>query len=157
MSGPREIRLAELPGLVGTRLGESPWHTITQADIDRFADATGDHAAIHVDPEASRAGPFGTTIAHGFLTLSLVAPLCARAFRLTDAAFLVNYGTNRVRFPAPVPSGARVRLEATLTAAEPRAQGTLLTLDFTMHLENSPRAAVVGETLLLVVAEGHDG
>ena len=104
---------------VGDEFGPSDWLEITQERIDRFAEATDDHQWIHVDPEQAAQGPFGTTIAHGFLTLSLVVPMFAEALPpLEGYAMTLNYGLNRVRFPAPLPVGSRVRLRATLSAIE---------------------------------------
>ena len=143
--------LADLDGLVGQELGQSEWHRITQKQIDLFAEATGDYAAIHVDPEAAANSPFGSTIAHGFLTLSLVAALTQEAFNISDARNLINYGVNRVRFPTPVPVGGRVMLKTSLVSVEDRPMGRLLTLSFEIHMEGSTRQAAVGETLLLVV------
>ena len=101
--------LAELEPLVGEELGVSEWIEVTQDRIQRFAEATGDHQWIHLDRERAAGGPFGTTIAHGFLTLSLLPEMSAGAFAVSDAKMGVNYGLNRVRFPAPVPSGSRLR------------------------------------------------
>lgn len=150
---PIRIALADLKGLVGRELGKSGWHQITQDRIDRFAEATGDFAPIHVDRDAAAKGPFGRTIAHGFLTLSLVASLSQEAFRITDAQSLINYGVNRVRFPAPLPEGGRVMLTTGLISVEDRPMGKLLTLSFEIHLEGSSRRVAVGETLLLAVAQ----
>jgi acyl dehydratase len=154
MSTGRAITLAELPGLVGTTLGESGWHTVTQAAVDAFAEATGDHAWLHVDAERAKAGPYGGTIAHGFLTLSLVAALTEEAFTVTDAAFLVNYGVNRVRFPAPLPVGSRVRLTTALNAIEESAAGPRLVLGFEIRAEGAAKPAAIGETVLLAARHG---
>ena len=105
----RYAHLADLQPLVGHEIGVSDWLTVDQARIDLFAQATGDHQWIHVDPERAAAGPFGTTVAHGFLTLSLVPQLFATAFDIDDVRMGVNYGLNKVRFPAPVPAGSRLR------------------------------------------------
>src|SRR5689334_13499096 len=104
--------LAELAALTGRDLGASDWLSIEQDRVDRFADATGDHQWIHVDPERAKAGPFGTTIAHGYLTLSLVIPLWTELLTIDGIGMAVNYGLNKVRFPAPVPVGSRIRLAA---------------------------------------------
>gem|GEM_PF-1278239 len=111
----RTVTLAELPGLAGTDLGASSWLDVSQERIDTFADATDDHQYIHVDPERAKDSPFGGTIAHGFLTLSLFIPLWSELLVVSDASTLVNYGLDKVRFTSPVPSGSRVRLQATLT------------------------------------------
>src|SRR5579875_1338926 len=102
--------------MVGRHLGYSDYLLVDQERIDRFADATGDHQWIHVDPERAASGPFGTTIAHGYLTLSLVPLLLAQVLRVEGVAFGLNYGSNKVRFPAPVPAGSEVRLGALLAS-----------------------------------------
>src|SRR5688500_19416294 len=113
------IALADLPGMVGKHLGHSDWETIDQDKINRFADATGDHQWIHVDAEKAKAGPFGTTIAHGYLTLSLGPKFIFEILQVTGAKLVINYGLNKTRFPSTVPSGSRVRLNAELTSVEP--------------------------------------
>lgn len=115
--------LAELPGLVGQELAVSGWITVTQQQIDLFADATGDHQWIHIDPERAKSGPFGTTIAHGFLTLSLIPKMVESCLEIRNQRMSVNYGLNRVRFPAPVPSGSRLRARIKLAACETMADG----------------------------------
>ena len=111
MPGMREFRsVDELEAAVGQHLGYSDWVVIDQERIDRFADATGDHQWIHVDPERAKDGPFGTTIAHGYLTLSITNLFLAELLVVTGAKHGVNYGANKVRFPAAVPAGARVRM-----------------------------------------------
>jgi acyl dehydratase len=100
-----------------TRVGD--WHTVTQEEINQFADATGDHQWIHVDQERAKAGPFGGTIAHGYLTLSMVIPLFAELLEVTGVSMGINYGLNKVRFPAPVPVGAKIRLAGAIAAVEP--------------------------------------
>ena len=102
-------KLAELEPLVGEHIADSDWIDVTQERIQLFADATGDHQWIHVDPERARQGPFGTTIAHGFMTLSLLPEMAASAMQVLDTRMGVNYGLKRVRFPAPVRSGSRLR------------------------------------------------
>src|SRR5919202_4102407 len=109
ITGIDELRQAE-----GETLGTSEWHDVTQADIDAFADVTGDHQWIHVDPERAKDTPFGGTIAHGYYTLSLAPMLTDEILKLDGFAFAVNYGLNKVRFPAPVPVDSRVRLQARL-------------------------------------------
>ena len=109
--------LAELAALTGRDLGASDWLSIEQDRVDRFADATGDHQWIHVDPERAKTGPFGTTIAHGYLTLSLVIPLWTKLLTIEGIGMAVNYGLNKVRFPAPVPVGSRIRLAARVAEA----------------------------------------
>lgn len=135
--------LAELPALVGADLGVTAWRTLTQAEFDIFGDLTGDRQWIHNDPAAAASGPFGATIAHGFLTLALVGGLWAELFSVRDAAISVHYGLEHVRFPAPVPSRSRVRLHATLRQTVPLERGLRLHVDQTVELEGSERPAVV--------------
>src|SRR2546430_12090417 len=109
----------DLAGAVGEHLGYSDWLTVTQERVDRFADATDDHQWIHVDPERARSGPFGRTIAHGYLSLSLVPALLAECLQVTGTRMGVNYGVNKVRFTAPVPVGERVQLAARINDVKP--------------------------------------
>jgi len=139
--------LASLQALVGQPLGSSPWVTVDQRRIDLFAEATGDHQWIHLDAERAAAGPFGTTIAHGFLTLSLLPELAAKAMVVDDVKMGVNYGLNRVRFTAPVPSGSRVRGHLRLKAYDPIDGGALITMEVTIEREGSSKPACVAETL----------
>ena len=133
--------------LVGREL-VSVWREIDQARIDLFAEATDDPQWIHVDPERAASGPFGTTIAHGFLTLSLVVPLFEEVLpRLEGYALTVNYGLNRVRFPAPVPVGRRIRGRFRVEAADAVAGGEQLTVAATLELEGSEKPACVAELL----------
>src|ERR671933_150860 len=125
----------ELLGLVGVELGASDWHAIDQERVDLFADATGDHQWIHVDPERAAAGPFGGTIAHGYLTLSLLPRLLSQLLRIADALMGVNYGSDRIRFTCPVPVGSRVRLHAQLLHSEPKADGRLNRIGVRMEIE----------------------
>ncbi|WP_298386132.1 MaoC family dehydratase, partial [Ferrimicrobium sp.] len=120
-----------LKELVGTDLGYTSYRTITQDQINTFADATDDHQWIHVDPEAAKQGPFGTTIAHGFLTLSLVSAMLPELLPVEGVTMGVNYGTNRVRFPAPVPVGSRIRLGATLADVTDIAGGVQVQVNVT--------------------------
>ena len=138
--------MAELPGLVGTELGTSDWHEVTQEHINLFADATGDHQWIHVDVERAKAeSPFGGPIAHGYLTLSLLAPLSAQVLLVTDTVMGVNYGLNKVRFPSPVPVGSKVRLTATLTNIEDIAGGLQNTLAVTVEREGGDKPVCIAE------------
>ncbi len=139
--------LASLQPLVGQDIGTSDWVTVDQARIDQFAQATGDHQWIHVDPVRAAAGPFGTTVAHGFLTLSLVPLLFDSGFAIADVKMGVNYGLNRVRFTAPVPAGGRVRGQFKLLAYEPLPGGAQLTVQVTIELEGSPKPACVAQTV----------
>lgn len=140
--------VAELQSLVGQSLGQSDWITVDQSRIDRFADATGDHQWIHVDPQRAAAGPFGTTVAHGFLTLSLLAEMAASAFDITGSRMGVNYGLNRVRFPAPVPCGSRLRGHFKLLSYEPIDGGAQLVMEVTMEREGSSKPVCVAESVV---------
>ena len=138
--------MAELPGLVGTELGTSEWYEVTQEHVNLFADATGDHQWIHVDPErATKESPFGGQIAHGYLTLSLLVPLFGSVLRVTDTVMGVNYGLNKVRFPSPVPVGSKVRLTATLTNIEDIAGGKQLTFSCVIEREGGDKPVCIAE------------
>jgi acyl dehydratase len=142
---------ATLAGLVtqtGQVLAQSDWIDVEQSRIDAFADATRDPQWIHIDPVRAALGPFGTTIAHGFLTLSLLPALLHTAFVIDDVGMGVNYGLNRVRFPAPVPSGSRIRARFTLLAFEPLpGGGAQLTIEATVEREGSAKPVCVAEML----------
>ena len=140
-------QLADLQALVGQPLGTSDWITVDQPRIDAFADATLDHQWIHVDPERAAQGPFGTTIAHGFLTLSLLPAFFASAFDIGDVRMGVNYGLNRVRFTAPVPVGSRLRASFRLLAYEPLDGGAQLVTEVTVEREGAERPACVAEAV----------
>ena len=138
--------MAELPGLVGTELGTSEWYEVTQEHVNLFADATGDHQWIHVDPErATKESPFGGPIAHGYLTLSLLVPLFGSVLRVTDTVMGVNYGLNKVRFPSPVPVGSRVRLTATLAGVEEITGGRQLTFSCVIEREGGDKPVCIAE------------
>lgn len=137
----------DLQPLVGQVIGESDWVTIDQQRINLFADATGDHQWIHIDPEKAAKGPFGTPIAHGFLTLSLIPDLSAKAMRVNDTRMGVNYGLNRVRFPAPVPVNSRVRAVIKLVSYEPIEGGAQVTTEVTIEREGSSKPVCVAETV----------
>jgi acyl dehydratase len=141
------VKLSELKESVGAELGSSGWHEIAQERIQQFAEATNDHQWIHVDPEMARQGPFGTTIAHGYLTLSLIPFLMSEVWRVEDAVLGVNYGLNRVRFPAPVPSGSRVRLHAKLLEAEEIPRGVQVVVQATIEVEGNEKPVCVAETV----------
>ncbi|HVA43645.1 MAG TPA: MaoC family dehydratase [Acidimicrobiales bacterium] len=132
---------------VGRHLGWSPWVEITQERIDLFAEATGDHQWIHVDPERAAAGPFGTTIAHGYLTLSLVNQLLPQVVEVSGVSMGINYGADRVRFPSPVPAGARLRAGVELTAVQDVPGGIQTTMVVTVEMEGSDKPACVAECL----------
>lgn len=144
--------LAELPTLVGTELGPSDWLTVSQERINTFADATDDQQWIHVDPERAKDGPFGATIAHGFLTLSLFIPLWSSLLEVSDASSLVNYGLDKVRFTSPVPAGSRVRLTATLASADEVKGGYQLGVSGVIGIEDQERPAVIVEFISRVYA-----
>ena len=137
---------------VGIELGPSEWLTVTQEMIDKFADATGDHQWIHVDVErAKKEMPGGKTIAHGYLTLSLLPQLAPTLMKIEKRRRGLNYGSNRVRFTAPVPAGARVRLRQKLVKIEPvEDNGFRITSEMTMEVEGNARPAMVAETLGIV-------
>ena len=140
---------AALHDAVGTHLGFSDWVAITQERIDTFADATGDHQWIHVDPDRARHGPFGTTIAHGYLTLSITNQFLPELLRVPSAKLGVNYGANKVRFPAPVPVGSRIRAHATVNSAERKPIGVLYNLAVTVEVEGQEKPALVGDVLFI--------
>ncbi len=141
--------LAELAACVGQEVAVSDWVTITQAQVNQFADATGDHQWIHVDPDRARAGPFGAPIAHGFLTLSLLPRFFESAFDVRGSSMGVNYGLNRVRFTAPVPVGSRLRARMTLLSAEPIAgDGLQMTWSVEVEREGSDKPVCVAESLV---------
>lgn len=141
---------ADMKAYIGKPLGSSDWITVDQAMIDKFADATGDHQWIHVDVErAKREMPGGKTIAHGYLTLSLLAGLAHQVYAIRKRSRGINYGSNKVRFTAPVPAGSRVRLHQTLKNVEDVEGGVRMTFESTMEVEGSTRPALVAETLSL--------
>jgi acyl dehydratase len=139
--------LDEVKALVGKDLGQSSWLEITQERVNLFADATDDHQWIHVDPERAAAGPFGGPIAHGYLTLSLGPALLWEVLEVTDAALTVNYGLNRVRFPAPLPVGSRVRADIACAAVEEVSGGLQATLVLTFEREGGSKPVCVAEVL----------
>lgn len=141
------IPLADLPGRLGEVLGTSPWLTIDQARIDAFARATEDLQWIHTDPARAAAGPFGATIAHGFLTLSLLSWMGEHAFEIPHLRMSLNYGLNRVRFPAPLPVGSRVRGVFRLLACEPIEGGWQVTVEATVEREGSAKPVCVAESV----------
>ena len=139
--------LIEMQAMVGQNIGTSEWITVTQERVNLFADATGDHQWIHIDTERAAKGPFGTTIAHGFLTLSLLPEMSASAMAVLDTRMGVNYGLGKVRFPAPVPVGSRLRGHFKLTKYEPLEGGAQLTVEVTMEREGSDKPVCVAESL----------
>jgi acyl dehydratase len=138
---------AELLGAVGKHLGYSDWLEITQERIDLFAEATGDHQWIHVDPERAAKGPFGRTIAHGYLTQSLVNHFLPQILDVRGISMGVNYGADRVRFPAPVPVGSRIRAGAELIRAEEVKGGVQAVVRVTVEIEGGDRPACVIDTI----------
>lgn len=138
----------DLKDAVGEEVGVSDWLEITQERVNTFADATGDHQWIHVDEEKAAGGPFGRTIAHGYLTLSLLAPFMQETYEVKERKMGVNYGLNKVRFPSPVPVGSRIRARNTLKAVEDVAGGIQATFVVTVELEGSEKPACVAEALV---------
>jgi acyl dehydratase len=143
--------LGELAEAVGGHLGYSDWHKVTQAQIDMFAEATGDHQWIHVDPQRAADGPFGATVAHGFLTLSLAPMLSGEVYRLDGVSMGVNYGCNKGRFPAPVRVGSRVRGGVELLSVQPASMGQQVITRITVEVEGSDKPACVVELVALFV------
>jgi acyl dehydratase len=144
------IHIANLSSMqqrVGQELAVGDWVTVDQPMIDKFAEATGDHQWIHIDVERAKKGPFGTTIAHGFLTLSLLPRLAESAIKIDDVRMGVNYGLNRVRFPAPVPSGSRIRAHMKLLSYEPIDGGAQLVMEVTMEREGGDKPVCVAESV----------
>ncbi|HEV3275089.1 MAG TPA: MaoC family dehydratase [Candidatus Dormibacteraeota bacterium] len=140
--------VAELTALTGRHLGYSEWREVTQEQINTFADATDDHQWIHVDAERAAAGPFGTTIAHGFLTLSLLVPMWSEILHFEGVRLGINYGLNKVRFPSPVPVGSRIRAGATLVSVEIVADGSLqIVVDFVIEREGSEKPCCIAQGL----------
>jgi acyl dehydratase len=133
-------------------LGTSSWHTIEQRHIDLFAEATGDHQWIHVDHDMAAQGPFGGTIAHGYLSLSMLPMLLSEVLNVEGSRMGINYGIDRVRFTAPVPSGSDVRLHAKLLSGEPRGEGVLYKVGVQIEIKGAEKPALVGEVLYLVFA-----
>ncbi|MGI8679781.1 MAG: MaoC family dehydratase [Jatrophihabitans sp.] len=139
----------ELAAVVGDTIGHSEWVRVDQHAINLFADATGDHQWIHVDPERAADGPFKTTIAHGFMTLALLPRLWAQMYRVEGVKMGVNYGLNKVRFPSPVPVDSRVRSESSVVSVEELGGGVYqVTLSTTVEIENSPKPACVAESVV---------
>jgi acyl dehydratase len=141
----------ELRAAVGQVLGESDWLTVSQEMIDLFAEATGDHQWIHVDRERAKTSPFGTTIAHGFLTLSLIPRLVQRIHHVGKIEAGLNYGCNKVRFIAPVPSGSRIRARLKLVDVEDTPRGARVTSEATVALEGSERPACTAELVAVLI------
>jgi acyl dehydratase len=145
-----KLTLEELEASTDRELGTSEWETIDQQQIDMFAEATHDHQWIHVDPEMAAQGPFGTTVAHGYLTLSMLPYFVSQVLNVTDVKMGINYGTEKIRFTAPVPVGSQVRLKATLRDSERRGDGVLYRLGIEVEIKDAEKPALVGEVLYLV-------
>ena len=141
------LKIRDLEGRVGQEIAVSPWVEIAQARIDQFADATEDHQWIHVDREKAKTSPYGTTIAHGFLTLSMLPRLTESTFVFSDRKMGVNYGLNRVRFTAPVPAGAKIRGRFTLAKFEKLEGGVQTTWSVTVEREGGDKPVMVAETI----------
>ena len=135
----------ELRAAAGEQLGVSGWMTIEQQRVNAFADATEDHQWIHIDPERAAAGPFGTTIAHGFLTLSLLPHLIDQTYRVEGTTMVINYGLNKVRFPAPVPVGSSVRAEVALAGATEVSGGLQLVVRATLQIDGNAKPGCVAD------------
>ena len=143
--------IEELKQAVGDELGSSEWLEITQERVNQFADATGDHQWIHVDTEKAAAGPYGTTIAHGYLTLSLLPQFSAQIWKLEDIQMAINYGSNKVRFIQPVKVGSKLRATTVLNKVEEGAKGVQVVTTTTVEIEGESRPACVAETVTMVV------
>lgn len=140
--------LDALKALAGADLGTSEWLEVTQERVNTFADATGDHQWIHVDVERARTGPFGGTIAHGYLTLSLIIPLFVELLDIRGVSMGVNYGLEKVRFPAPVPVGSRIRLHAKVgSVTDVPGNGVQTQFDFSMEIEGAEKPACIAQAL----------
>ncbi len=137
----------DLTPLIGTHLGYSEYRTVTQEEVNLFADATGDHQWIHVDPERAKTGPFGQTIAHGYLTLSLIPVMLGGVIKVDGVSMGVNYGTNKVRFTSPVPVGSQVRAGATLASVEAIPGGAQVALDVVVEVKDAPKPSCVAQVV----------
>ena len=146
-------RAADLKAYEGKEIGVSDWFTVTQEQINKFADATGDHQWIHVDPEKAAAGPFGGTIAHGFMTLSLLPRLQHQMYTVNGIKLAINYGLNKVRFPAPVPVGSRVRAQSSLVSVDDLGNGAVQAIvSTTVEIDGSPKPACVAESIVRYIS-----
>jgi len=145
--------VADLAAAQGQAIGQSDWVTITQEDVNLFADATGDHQWIHVDPERAAKGPFGKTIAHGFMTLALLPRLQHEMYTVNGIKLAVNYGLNKVRFPAPVPVGSKVRAQSSLVGVDDLGNGAVqATVSTTVEIEGSAKPACVAESIVRYIS-----
>lgn len=154
MSVTQDIHVGHLPELAGSELGPGPWHEVTQVMVDLFAEATGDDQWIHVEPDRAATGPFGGTVAHGYLTLALLPALQRQLWTFVGMRMGVNYGLEKVRFPAPVKVGSRVRLRVRVLGVDARPDGSMLMRnEATVEIEDGVRPACVAQTLALVVPD----
>jgi acyl dehydratase len=144
-----QLTIAELEQAGELDLGAGSWIQVDQRRIDLFAEATGDHQWIHVDPERAASGPFGTTVAHGYLSLSLIPSLLPELLRITDARLGLNYGTERIRFTSPLPVGSEVRLRAKVASTERRGAGVVFRLAVEIEVRAQEKPALVGEVVYL--------
>jgi len=146
---------AELEAAVGKEVGPTEWFTIDQKRISGFADVSEDHQWIHIDPERAAAGPFGKTIAHGFLTLSLLSHLVSELRRIDGVRMGINYGLNKVRFPAPVPVGSRIQARASMVSVEPTGDGAVQVVTrVTVEVEGNPKPACVADWVSRLYFDG---
>jgi acyl dehydratase len=143
--------IEELQAAQGQVLGAGDWLEITQERIDGFAEVTEDHQWIHVDPARAAAGPYGATVAHGYLTLSLIPRLAKGIFRIDGMAMAINYGANRIRFPQPVTAGSRIRAVASLVSVEPATSGHQVVIRYTVEINGRDKPACVAETVRVLV------
>jgi len=144
--------LDEFVAATGEVLGQSEWHKVTQEQVDAFAAATGDYQWIHVDTERAASGPFGGTIAHGYLTLALLPVMMMEMYRIEQLTMGINYGLDRVRFPSPVPTGSQIRAEGTLREVRQNHLGSLAHIRIRVEIEGQSKAACVADSLSLFVA-----
>jgi acyl dehydratase len=143
-----KIEMGDLPGLVGKHLGYTEWQEMTQDRVNQFADVTGDHQYIHVDVERAKQSPFGGTVAHGFLTLSLLAPITGELMQVSDATTGVNYGLDRVRFPAPLPVGSEFRGGVEIAEVTEIPHGLQVKAKVTVEVKGAQKPSLVAESLI---------
>jgi acyl dehydratase len=148
-------RLAELESMLGQTIGTSDWISVSQARIQQFADATDDHQWIHLDVERAKTGPFKTTVAHGFLTLSLLPAMMYSAYEVADVTTAMNYGLNKVRFPSPVPAGSRVRGHLKLTGLESIPGGAQVLVELVVEMEGAAKPVCVAESVSRLYTHTH--
>lgn len=148
----RTLAYADLPDSLGLRFGPTPWTMVTQAQVDAFADVTHDHQWIHVDEERAKLGPFGTTIAHGYLTVSLVPFLLGQLLEVSGISMAVNYGLEKVRFPAPVPVGASLQASAQIVGVNVSGGSSRVTIRVSVECSQAERPVCVADVVILFVA-----